>query len=67
MLQATRLSITRDDIERFRRRALECRAEAQIECDPARRQEREETALAYERMAERGERHIAGTLPLVEP
>ncbi len=62
MLQATPLAITRDEIERVRRRALECRAEAQIECDPARRQEREETALAYERMAERGERHLAGVL-----
>ena len=62
MLQATPLAITRDEIERFWRRALECRAEAQIECDPARRQEREETALAYERIAERGERHLAGVL-----
>jgi hypothetical protein len=30
MLQATRLAITRDEIERFLRRALECRAEAQL-------------------------------------
>jgi hypothetical protein len=50
--------ITRDDVERFRRRALECRAQAELEFDPTRRREREETALAYERMAARAERYV---------
>jgi hypothetical protein len=59
MLKATRPAITRNDIERFHRRARECRAEAEIEFDPARRRAREETALAYERMAERAERYVA--------
>ena len=63
-MRTLRTEITPDDIERFRRRARECRAEAETELDPERRREREETALAYERMAERGERYIAGTLPL---
>jgi hypothetical protein len=58
MLHAPQPTITRYDIERFRRRALECRAEAEIEFDPARRQEREETALAYERMAARAEHYV---------
>jgi hypothetical protein len=58
MLHAPRPAITRHDIERFRRRAIECRAQAEIEFDPARRQEREETALAYERMAARAERYV---------
>jgi hypothetical protein len=43
-----RPTITRDDVERFRRRALECRAMTEIEFDPARRREHEENALAYE-------------------
>src|SRR5262249_18656024 len=59
MLDGLRPTITRDDVERFRRRALECRAEAEIEFDPVRRWEREETALAYERMAGRAERYVA--------
>jgi len=57
-MQAPRPAITPDDIEHFRRRALECRARAEIECQPALRQEHEQTALAYERMAERGERWL---------
>jgi hypothetical protein len=59
MLEATRPVITRNDVERFRGRARACRAEAEIEFDPARRREREETALAYERMAARAERYVA--------
>ncbi len=50
------------DIERFRRRAEVCRAEAELTWEPGRepgrRQERLETALAYERMAERAKRHF---------
>ena len=60
MLHTPRPVITRDEIERFRRRAIECRTQAEIEFDPVRRQEREETALAYERMAARAERYIEG-------
>ena len=45
-------------------RARECRVEAEIEPDPERRRERKETALAYERMADRAERYAASTLPL---
>jgi hypothetical protein len=41
------------DIENFLRRAEMCRVEAEMPSDPARRQERLETAFAYERMAER--------------
>ncbi len=52
-------AITRDDVERFRQRALECRAAAEIEFNPTRRLEREETALAYERMAARAERYLS--------
>jgi len=59
MLGGASSTITRADVERFRRRALECRAEAKIEFKPVRRQEREETALAYERMAARAERYVA--------
>jgi hypothetical protein len=51
--------LQRHNIDHMRRRARECRAEAEIEPDPGRRQEREQTALAYERMAARAERHIA--------
>jgi hypothetical protein len=57
-MHASRPAITRHDIERFRRRAVECSAEAEIEFNPVRKQERKETALAYERMAERGERFL---------
>jgi len=46
------------DIERFRRRAEVCRAAAELTWEPGRRQERLETALAYERMAERAKRHF---------
>jgi hypothetical protein len=58
MLDHQRPAITRDDVERFRRRALECRAMAEIEFDPARRRERQKTALAYERMAARPEHYV---------
>jgi hypothetical protein len=51
-------SITAADIERFHGRAQVCRAEAELTWEPARRQERLETALAYERMAERAKRHL---------
>jgi len=59
MLQA-RTAITRDNIERFRHRAVECRAQAEIEPNATLRREREETARAYERMAERAERFLPG-------
>jgi hypothetical protein len=51
--------LQRHHIDHMRRRARECRAAAEIEPDPARRQEWEETALAYERMAARAERYGA--------
>ena len=51
-------SITAADIERFRRRAEVCRAEAGLTWEPGRRQERLETVLAYERMAERAKRRL---------
>ena len=49
------LSITRADVERWRHRAELCRCEAELTSDPAVRPERLETALAYERMADRAE------------
>ena len=52
-----RASVAGPDIEHLRRRAELCRAEAELTREPGRRQERLETALAYERMAERAERH----------
>jgi hypothetical protein len=52
-------SVTTADIEKFRRRAEVCRAEAEIVWEPGRRQERLDTALAYERMAERAKHHVA--------
>jgi hypothetical protein len=52
-------AITAESIENFRRRAEVCRVEAEITSEPGRRQERLETALAYERMAERAKRHLA--------
>ena len=52
-----RASVAGHDIEHLRRRAELCRAEAELTPEPGRRQERLETALAYERMAERAERH----------
>jgi hypothetical protein len=52
------ISITAADIEKFSRRAEVCRAEADMTWEPAKRQERLETALAYERWAERGKRHL---------
>jgi hypothetical protein len=58
MLDHQRPTITRNDVERFRRRALECRAMTEIEFDPVRRREHEENALAYERMAARAERYV---------
>jgi hypothetical protein len=51
-------SVTIADIEKFRRRAEVCRAEAEMVWEPGRRQERLDTALAYERMAERAKRII---------
>jgi hypothetical protein len=52
-------SVTIADIEKFRRRAEVCRAEAEIVWEPGRRQERLDTARAYERMAERAKHHVA--------
>src|SRR5260370_42043932 len=52
-------SVTIADIEKFRRRAEVCRAEAEMVWEPGRRQERLNTALAYERMAERAKHHVA--------
>jgi hypothetical protein len=54
----TQVRITGADIENFRRRAQVCRAEAELTGEPGRRQERLDTALAYERMAERAKRHL---------
>jgi uncharacterized protein YodC (DUF2158 family) len=48
--------ITREDIDRFRRGAQRCRAVAELKFDQGLQQEQLETALAYERMAERAER-----------
>jgi len=50
--------VTVYDIEHFRCRAQVCRAEAELTGVPGRRQERLETARAYERMADRAKRHI---------
>jgi hypothetical protein len=58
--QATHRTVTQQDIERFRRRAQECLAEAELTSQPSVRQQRAETALAYERMAARAERLLAG-------
>ena len=52
-------SVTTADIEKFRRRAEVCRAEAEMVWEPGRRQERLDTARAYERMAERAKHHVA--------
>ncbi len=51
-------SVIAADIEKFHRRAEVCRAEAEMVWEPGRRQERLDTALAYERMAERAKRII---------
>src|SRR5260370_3471931 len=51
-------SVTIADIEKFRRRAEVCRAEAEMVWEPGRRQERLNTALAYERIAERAKHHV---------
>ncbi len=53
--------VTVYDIEHFRCRAQVCRAEAELTREPGRRQERLDTALAYERMAERAKRHLGLT------
>jgi hypothetical protein len=50
------LAITSHDIERFGQRAQECRAEAELASALRVRPARLETALAYDRMAERGKR-----------
>jgi hypothetical protein len=50
------LSITA--AENFRCRAELCRAEAEMTSNPTVRQERMETGLGYERMAERAKRHL---------
>jgi hypothetical protein len=50
------LSITRDDVDRLRRHARQCRERAEFTFDKGQQRERLETALAYERMAERAER-----------
>jgi hypothetical protein len=52
------VSMTAADIEKFHRRAEVCRAEAAMTQEPGRRQERLDTALAYERMAERAKRYL---------
>ena len=49
-------TITTQDIERLRRLGTERRAEASLTSDFRRQQELLETALSYERMADRGER-----------
>jgi hypothetical protein len=50
--------ITATDIEKFLRRAEVCRAEADMTWEMGKRQERLDTARAYERWAERGKRHL---------
>jgi hypothetical protein len=55
--------ITPEDISRFRRRADQRRIAAEVMFDESLKQQRLETALAYERMAECGER----LLGLAEP
>ena len=59
MQQVSNPPITKNDIERFRARAREIRAQAELTTRPDLRQQLTETALAYERMAERGERFLA--------
>ncbi len=48
---------TVNTIKKFRYRAEMCRAEAELTSGP-KRQERLETALAYERMIENAKRHF---------
>ena len=55
--------ITPEDISRFRRRADQRRIAAEVMFDESLKQQRLETALAYERMPECGER----LLGLAEP
>jgi hypothetical protein len=47
---------TSEDISRFRLRAERCRLAAEVMFDEKLKHEKLETALAYERMAERAER-----------
>ena len=49
-------TITTQDLERLRRLGAERRAEASLTSDLRRRQKLLDTALSYERMADRGER-----------
>jgi hypothetical protein len=58
MALASDVPITKQSIERFRVRARELRAEAELTTQPTVRQQVSETALAYERMAERGQRFL---------
>jgi len=53
--------ITGEDIDCFRIRAQQCRAVAELTSDQRLQQEQLETALAYERMAERAERLLGLT------
>ena len=55
----TGFTMTRADLEHFRRRAEQCRAAAEVTVfDPGLSQRYNETALAYERMAARGEQFL---------
>jgi hypothetical protein len=58
MPQLSNQPITQNSIERFRARAREIRAQAELTMRPELRQQLTETALAYERMADRGERFL---------
>ena len=60
MGHASGFTITTADLEHFRRRADQCRAAAEVTVfDPGLSQRYNETALAYERMAARGQRFLA--------
>ena len=60
MTHADRFVITAQDVDRFRQRAEQCRAEAESIIQSALRDEHLATARAYDRMADRAERFVSG-------
>ena len=64
MSQLSNPPITQNGIERFRARARQLRAQAELTTWSELQQQLTETALAYERMAERGERFLSNANPL---
>jgi hypothetical protein len=64
MAPVSKPPVTQHDIERFRARARQLRAQAELTTRPELQQQLTETALAYERMAERGKRFLSNANPL---